>query len=173
MMYRSAIWFKRCVHPRRACGRLGAMPRSRTRISAADYELLAELRHSLRLFASFSEQAARSAGLTPAQHQALLALKGHGREQPLTIGELAERLLIRHHSAVGLVQRLLARGLVQRSTDASDRRRVRLELRPRGEALLARLTAAHRDELRRIGPQIETLLESLRSGSRRRARGAS
>lgn len=149
------------------------MPRSRTRISDAEYELLAQLRHSLRLFAGFSEQAARRAALAPVQHQALLALKGHGRPQPLTIGELAEQLLIRHHSAVGLVQRLLARGLIQRSPDARDRRRVRLVLRPRGEALLAKLSAAHRDELRRIGPQIEELLERLRAGNRTRKRGSS
>ncbi len=144
------------------------MVRSRTTISDSDYTLLAQLRHSLRLFSSFSEEVARSAGLTPAQHQALLALKGFGAAEPLTIGQLAEKLLIRHHSAVGLVQRLIARGLVERAADERDRRRVRLVLRPRGEALLEKLTSAHRDELRRIGPRIETLLEELQHPPRGR-----
>ena len=140
------------------------VPSARRIIADSDYALLADLRHSLRLFSSFSERAARAAGLSPAQHQALLALKGFGRREPLTIGALAGKLMVRHHSAVGLVQRLSARGLIERNADASDRRRVRLVLRPRGEALLARLSAAHRDELKRIGPQIAELLERLRRG---------
>ncbi len=142
---------------------------NQVRISDADYERLAELRHSLRLFASFSEAAARAAGLSTTQHQALLAIRGFGWRAPLSIGELAQRLLIRHHSAVGLVQRLIASGLVSRAKDPRDARRVHLELRPRGEKLLARLTAAHRDELRRIGPQIEALLEELRRPTRARS----
>jgi len=141
---------------------------NQVRISAADYERLAQLRYSLRLFASFSEQAATKAGLSPAQHQALLAIRGFGQRAPLSIGDLAERLLIRHHSAVGLVQRLIARGYVSRSKDPRDARRVHLVLRPRGEQLLEKLTSAHRDELRRIGPQIEELLEELRKPGRAR-----
>jgi DNA-binding MarR family transcriptional regulator len=144
------------------------VPRPRTAISDADYARLAELRHALRLFSSFSERAAQAAGLSSTQHQALLAIRGFGRRTPLSIGELAERLLIRHHSAVGLVQRLIASGYVARAKDPGDARRVHLELRPRGEKLLARLTAAHRDELRRIGPLIEELLEGLRRSPRKR-----
>ena len=138
------------------------MPSARTAISDADYARLAELRHALRLFGSFSERAAQAAGLTSTQHQALLAIRGFGRRTPISIGALAERLLIRHHSAVGLVQRLIASGHVARAKDPGDARRVHLVLRSRGEKLLARLTAAHRDELRRIGPLIEELLEGLR-----------
>lgn len=145
-----------------------AMAPRRKRISDADYALLAELRHALRLFASFSEQAATDAGLTPVQHQALLAIRGFGQRAPLSIGELAERLLIRHHSAVGLVQRLIAHGYVGRSKDPKDARRVQLVLRPRGEQLLERLTSAHRDELRRIGPKLGELLEELRRPGRGR-----
>lgn len=140
----------------------------RARISDAEYTLLAELRHALRLFGSFSERAAERAGLTPAQHQALLAIRGFGQRAPLSIGELAERLLIRHHSAVGLVQRLIAGGLVGRARDPRDGRRVHLVLRARGEKRLAKLTAAHRDELRRIGPLIEELLGGLRRPARAR-----
>jgi DNA-binding MarR family transcriptional regulator len=159
-MYRSAIEFKDGgVLLPRECARLVRVTRSP--ISRADYALLAELRYSLRLFASFSEQAARAAGVSPAQHQALLAIKGFGQRAPLSIGELAERLMIRHHSAVGLVQRLIARDYVRRLPDPGDKRRVRLALRARGERVLARLSAAHRGELRRIGPQIEGLLEQL------------
>jgi DNA-binding MarR family transcriptional regulator len=141
---------------------MGPVPRPRTAISDADYARLAELRHALRLFSSFSERAAQAAGLSSTQHQALLAIRGFGRRTPLSIGELAERLLIRHHSAVGLVQRLIASGYVARAKDPGDARRVHLELRPRGEKLLARLTAAHRDELRRIGPELGALLDALR-----------
>jgi len=143
-----------------------AMPRPRTRISNADYRLLAELRQALRLFGSFSERAAQDAGLTATQHQALLAIRGFGQSAPLSIGDLAERLLIRHHSAVGLVQRLSAKGYVARAKDPRDARRVHLVLRPRGEKRLATLSAAHRDELRRIGPLIEELLEGLRRPTR-------
>lgn len=141
------------------------MRAARARITDSEYELLAELRYALRTFASFSERAARAAGISPAQHQALLAIRGHGSRAPLSIGDLAERLLIRHHSAVGLVQRLVARGLVRRSQDPDDGRRARLSLRPRGESLLQRLSTAHRDELGRIGPHIEALLEALRARS--------
>lgn len=138
------------------------MTRPTPRISDSEYALLAQLRYSLRLFLSFSEQAARDAGVTPAQHQALLALRGFGQKEPLSIGELATRLLIRQNTAVGLVQRLIKRGLVARVIDERDRRCVRLAVLPRGEALLARLSVAHRAELRQIGPRIEILLEGLR-----------
>ncbi len=124
-----------------------------------DYEALAAFRHTLRAFLRFSEQAAEAAGSTSRQYQALLALKaGRGR---LTVGGLAEELLIRHHSAVGLVNRLAAEGLAARHAAPGDRRRVWLALTPRGESLLRRLAAAHRDELRRIVPTLRGVLGSI------------
>ncbi len=140
----------------------GVPPRSN--VTQAEYELLAELRRSLRTFLAFSEAAARRAGVTPAQHQALLAIRAARRSEPLSIRDLASRLCVKHHSAVELVDRLIARGLARRVPDAADRRRVRLAASARGEGVLERLSAAHRDELRRVGPEIEALLERLRRG---------
>lgn len=125
-------------------------------LPASDYRLLAEFRFLLRKFLAFSEEAARGAGLAPQQHQALLAIKGHNG--PMTIGDLAERLAIRHHSAVGLVDRLVDARLVIRDDDLSDRRRVALALSRKAETVLAKLTAAHRDELRRLAPVLRTIL---------------
>jgi DNA-binding MarR family transcriptional regulator len=135
---------------------------NRASISKAEYESLAEFRYALRLFLRFSEEAAQRAGLTPQQHQALLAIKGFPKRDHVTVGELAERLQLRHHSAVGLVDRLVAARLVVRRPDTADRRQVYLALTPRGTAVLQRLSAAHREELRRVAPQIESILERLR-----------
>lgn len=127
-------------------------------ITKADYERLAEFRYLLRQFLIFSENAAVEAGLTAQQHQALLAIKGfRGRERVAT-GELAERLGIRHHSAVGLVDRLGAKGLIHRQTGSDDRRQVLIELTPKAEALLARLSVAHLDEFERLAPLLRILL---------------
>ena len=138
-------------------GRDRARAQSR-QLAAADYETLAEFRHLLRRFLAFSETAARRAGLAPQQHQALLAIKGARPGERMTVGALAERLGVRHHSAVGLIDRLATRGLVRRHADRADRRQVRLGLTPRAEALLARLSVAHRDELRRLSPLLRDLL---------------
>jgi DNA-binding MarR family transcriptional regulator len=115
----------------------------------------------MRQFLRFSEEAAIGAGLTPQQHQVLLAIKGFPGRDRVTIGELAERLQVRHHSAVGLADRLVSERLVRRKRDTQDRRRVQLLLTARGEAVLERLSAAHREQLRRIGPQIRLFLERL------------
>ena len=128
------------------------------RLTQTDYERLAEFRCLLRQFVVFSEHAAQLAGLTAQQHQALLAIKGFGAAQPLTVGELAGRLGIKHHSTVGLVDRLLSKSLVRRQTGRQDRRQVLLRLTPQAERLLARLSAAHRDELERLAPLLQTLL---------------
>ncbi len=131
------------------------------KISKADYETLAAFRYALRQFLHFSEEAAEAVGLTPQQHQALLAIRGFpGREQ-VTIGELAERLQIRHHSAVGLVDRLVTQKLVARAAAENDRRQVHVTLTSRGLSTLEQLSAVHRAELRRIGPQISQLLTQL------------
>ena len=132
-----------------------------TRISKADYETLAAFRYALRQFLHFSEEAAEALGLTPQQHQALLAIRGFpGREQ-VTVGELAERLRIRHHSAVGLVDRLVTQKLVAREAAEDDRRQVYVTLTSHGLSMLEQLSAVHRTELRRIGPQISQLLAQL------------
>jgi DNA-binding MarR family transcriptional regulator len=132
-----------------------------TVLRKADYEILAQFRYLLRQFSSFSESAAHEAGLTPQHHQALLAIKGFpGREQ-VTIGELAERLSVRHHSVVGLVDRLVSQELCRRRIDPTDRRRVLVELTGRADDVLAQLTLAHREELRRVAPLLRALLSNL------------
>jgi DNA-binding MarR family transcriptional regulator len=128
------------------------------RLRPTDYERLAEFRYLLRQFLIFSEQAAERTGLTAQQHQALLAIKGFGAAHPPTVGALAGRLGIKHHSAVGLVDRLLAKSLVKRQVGARDRRQVLLRLTAQAERQLARLSAAHRAELERLAPLLQTLL---------------
>jgi DNA-binding MarR family transcriptional regulator len=133
----------------------------RTAISKSHYELLAEFRHTLRRFQRFSQEAARSAGLTPQQHQALLAIKGFPGRDYVSVGELAERMQLRHHSAVGLIDRLARRKLVRRSVSSVDRRRVEVRLSASGETMIERLSAAHLMELRQLGPGIRNVLESV------------
>ena len=129
--------------------------------SKREYEALAGFRFALREFLQFSEEAAKSMGLTPRQHQALLAILAFPGRDSATIGELATQLQIRPHSAVGLVDRLEAQGLVARETDRTDRRQVYVVLRPKGRKLLERLSAAHKAELKRQGPRLRDLLETL------------
>lgn len=128
-------------------------------LKASDYRLLAEFRYELRKFLAFSEAAAREAGLAPQQHQALLAIKGSAAA--MSLGDLADRLAIRHHSAVGLADRLVRAKLVERHPDASDRRRVTLALTSKAEAILAGLTATHRNELRRLAPILREILTEI------------
>lgn len=128
------------------------------RLSKAEYELLASFRYALRQFLRFSEDAARAVGLEPQQHQALLAVKGFPGRDWVTVGELAEQLQIRHHSAVGLVNRMAANGWLVRMPASEDRRQVHVTLTPEGAALLEQLTTIHKEELRRLGPQLHSLL---------------
>jgi DNA-binding MarR family transcriptional regulator len=116
----------------------------------AEYQSLARFRRALRVFLHFSETAAREAGLTPAQHQLMLAVKGWEGARPPSIGDLAATLLLRHHSTVELVSRGEEAGMVVRRPDALDGRRQRVHLTARGEEKLARLSALHREELRRF-----------------------
>lgn len=132
-----------------------------SRVSEADYGALAAFRYSLRLFVRFSESAAAEAGVTPRQYQALLAVRGWTGSEPITIGDLAEQLQLRHHSAVGLVQRLVGRSLLERRTSRRDRRRVTLVPTAQGRRVLAALASAHKAELRRQRPQLISLLKSL------------
>ena len=128
------------------------------RPSQADYEALSEFRYLIRCFLEFSQDAARTAGLTPRQHQALLALRGYPGGGPVAIGDLAERLRIRHHTAVELVDRLSEAGLVERVIDPGDQRRVLLGLTDLADNHLADLSAAHLDELSRIEPLLKRVL---------------
>jgi DNA-binding MarR family transcriptional regulator len=125
-----------------------------------DYTTLAGFRHELRRFLRFSQEAAEGVGLKPQQHQALLSIRGSS-DQRMTIGELADHLLLKRHSVSGLVDRLEGLGLVQRVADHKDGRVVTVSLTPKAEELLASLSAAHRAELRRIRPLLTGLLESL------------
>jgi|SRR5580700_4587910 DNA-binding MarR family transcriptional regulator len=126
-----------------------------------DYRRLLFLRTGLRCFLRWSEDQARDVGLTPAQHQLLLAVRGH--EGPLgpTIGDVADALLLKHHSAVELVQRAEAAGLLVRVPDPSDGRVVRLALSRRGKVALERLSTSHLEELARLADRLQPLWEGL------------
>jgi DNA-binding MarR family transcriptional regulator len=133
----------------------------KSRLDKSEYELLASFRYALRRFAHFSEQAATAAGLEPQQHQAMLAVRGFPGRDYVTLGELAERLQVKPHSAVGLVDRLEKLGLAAREVSSEDARRVHVTLTPRGGQVLESLALVHREELRRVGPQLRTVLERL------------
>ena len=135
-------------------------------LTLSDYQSLAELRYQIRCFLFFSEQAARAAGLEPRQHQLMLGLKGLPRDVRPTIGELAERLQIQHHSAVELVNRLAAAGYVRRMRAGEDRREVLLALNPKGERVLRQLSVHHRAELRSAGPELVKALRQAMRGTR-------
>ena len=130
-------------------------------LDKSEYETLAAFRYALRQFLHFSEAAAQEAGITAQQHQALLAVKGYPGRDRVTVGELAERLQLRHHSAVGLVDRLVAEKLVVRTASTADRRQVLIQLTSRGERILEKLATVHRGQLQRIGPEIRQLLGRL------------
>jgi DNA-binding MarR family transcriptional regulator len=125
-----------------------------------NYRGLAECRYEIRRFLNFSEQAARSAGIAPQQHQALLAIKGLPVGLRATVGVLAERLQIQHHSAVELMNRMETKGLLRRRRSETDRRKVLLSLTVRGERLLRELSLPHQAELRSAG---RALLRALKA----------
>jgi DNA-binding MarR family transcriptional regulator len=136
--------------------RATAKARKTRPIRDADYRALADFRYALRRFLAFSEEAARAAGLTAQQHQALLAIKGFPAGDQVTVGDLADRLLIRHNSAVELVNRLVSAGLVVKQPGREDRRKVIIHLTGEAEAILDDLSVSHLDELRRSGaPMME------------------
>lgn len=130
----------------------------RRKLTQQDYTALAEFRYLLRSFLDFSEKEARKVGLTPRQHQALLVIKGYRNGDPVSVGDLAERLKIQHNTAVELASRLTEARLVQRSNDSADHRRVLLSLTEVAERHLADLSSAHLDELSRIRPMLEQVL---------------
>jgi DNA-binding MarR family transcriptional regulator len=129
-----------------------------------DYRRLLELRTSLRRFLRWSEAQARAAGLTPAQHQLLLAVRGHVDGRGPTISDVAGYLLLRHHSAVGLVDRAAAAGLIERTPDPDNLSVVRLRLTAEGARRLAALSEQHAEELAHLAPTIAALGAALEAG---------
>lgn len=132
-----------------------------------DYQALAEFRYEIRRFQNLSEQAARAAGIEPQQYQALLTIKGLPAEDSATVGTLAERLQIQHHSAVELVDRLEAHGLLKRFRSRADRRQVILRLTLRAEDKLRQIALPHRTELRSAGRTLLHALEAVMNGAGR------
>ena len=124
----------------------------------SDYAALADCRAALRSFLAFSEARAGAVGLSPRQHQALLAIRGAAPEQA-TIGRIAERLILKPHTASELVKRLEALGLIKRLSAAKDRRKTLLVLTEHADGLLGQLSAIHRDEIRRLKPLLIELLD--------------
>lgn len=133
-------------------------PKTRARLTKADFELLAEFRYTLRRFLGFSEAAALRQGVTPQQYQALLAIEGFPGRNWVTISELAEQMQTAPHSTVGLVDRMADLGLVRRTPSQEDRRRVQVSLTARGLRVLEKLYRVHRAELGSIGPRLVSLL---------------
>ncbi len=129
------------------------------RLTDREFERLLGLRDGLRRFLRWSEDEAKVVGLTGPQHQLLLAIRGHG--SPPSIGEVADHLLLRHHSVVELVDRAVLAGIVGRMGDAEDHRVVRLELSPAGEAKLAALATTHLEELSRLRARLDPLWDQL------------
>lgn len=137
-------------------------PRRPEPLTDAEYHSLADFRYALRLFLAFSERAAREHGLTPAQHQLLLAVRGaEAAGTPASTSLLAERLQLKLHSAGELVERAADNGLVERHVDPDDRRRVLVTLTPAGRGRLHELSVLHRRELRRFRTEMLRLLDQL------------
>ena len=143
---------------------------SKDEISLQDYRATAEFRYQIRRFLRASEQIAREYGLNPQQYQLMLALKGLPDEHAATIGEVAERLQIQHHSTVELADRLSAKGLIRRKRDNQDRRQVLLELTSKGEKTIRELALHHREELRSTGPELVGALKGVLSSIKRSRR---
>lgn len=131
------------------------------RTTEPDYELLAAFRARLREFIAFSDAASAKVGVTQQQYQALLALRAHRGAEPLSIRGLASLLLIQHHSAVGMVDRLERQGMVRREPSARDRRVVAVRLTARGASAFAKLARVHRAELRRVAPEFVRIMSGL------------
>lgn len=138
-------------HPKKA--------RSATPGKTVDYETLAQFRYELRRFQAFSGAAAKQSGLTARQHQVLLAIRGFSSREPISVGDLARYLLIRHHTAVELVDRMVKLEILSRSVDPRDARRVLVQLTKEGERRLQRLSRIHLEELRAIGPALTKILK--------------
>jgi len=133
-------------------------------VTDEDYSRLLTVRSGLRRFERWSAEQAAAHGITPGQHQLLLAIRGHAgpdADAGPTIRQVSDHLLIRHHSAVELIDRCERAGLIERSRDAVDHRMVRLKLSVKGDQLLADLSGAHLEELARLTPLFEEMLDAL------------
>ncbi len=137
------------------------MAGERRRLQDGDYRRLLAFRTSLRRFQRWSADQAATVGLTSAQHQLLLAVRGHDDVRGPTIGQLADYLFVRHHSAVELVDRCVSAGLLLRRRDEEDQRVVRLALTDEGRERLDALSVSHLEELRRLTPSLAGLLHDL------------
>jgi DNA-binding MarR family transcriptional regulator len=133
----------------------------RYHLATRDYARLAAFRYALRRFLRFSEASAGVVGITGQHYQAMLILRACPGGRRTTINDLAQQLLIKHNSAVELVDRLVQEDLVMREASSADRRKVELSLTPRGRQVLAKLAAMHRRELRRIGPILKRFFAEL------------
>jgi len=133
-------------------------------LEQSDFEHLLELRTGLRRFLRWSEEQAKAAGLTGAKHQLLLAVRGHPDPAGPTIGEIADYLVLRHHSAVGLVDRAVKDGLVERNPDPVNKSVVRVTLTPLGLARLDALAEAHLEEISHLAPTMRALWRALEDG---------
>ena len=140
-------------------------------VSAAEYRQLAEFRYRIRQFLHLSEEAARSKGIEPQQHQVLLAVKGLPEGTLPTVRTLSQRLCLRHHSTVEIIDRLVEHGAVTRRHSDQDRREVLIELTPHGEELLHQLSVLLWQELRVSGPALSESLSALLAHSVGRGRG--
>jgi DNA-binding MarR family transcriptional regulator len=138
-------------------------------LSLEEYRSLAEFRYQIRRFLGFSEEQVRAAGMEPQQHQLLLAVKGLPDGVTATIGELAERLQLKHHSTVELVNRLEKLGYVARAASQEDRRQVIVHLTPPGASVLRKLSLAHHEELEIAGPRLSKALRSIAAQRRTNA----
>lgn len=139
----------------------------RTRLAAPiDYRALAEFRHQLRRYSTFTEHVARAAGVEPQHHQLLIALKGLPSEQRPVVGALAERLQLKHHTVVGLLDRMVSQGWIRRRKSVVDRREIIVELTASGERLLSRLGESHHAELESVGPALVRVLDGIVPPSR-------
>lgn len=132
------------------------------RLTDTDYRALGAFRDALRGFLAFSEAGAVALGLTPQQHQALLVVRTHAGPRPITVSEFAERLLIKNHSALGLVDRLVARGLLSRAPAAEDRRRVSLTLTTAGRKVLETISRNNLGQLKSTLPIFTDLIDALK-----------
>jgi DNA-binding MarR family transcriptional regulator len=134
------------------------------KLTLSDYQALAEFRYQIRRFLHFSEQVIKQAGLERVQYQLMLAIKGMPQGVRPRIRELANRMQVRHHSTVELVNRLEASGFVHRTRALDDRREVLLALTSKGERVLGELALHHRDELRSAGPELVAALRRIMRG---------
>jgi DNA-binding MarR family transcriptional regulator len=133
-------------------------------LDVVDYEALAQFRYRLRLFLAFSDMKAKGAGVTSQQYQALLAIKGFYSKAPMFVGELSRLLLVKHHTTVELVDRLVKLGLLQRNIDLMDKRRVLVTLTKRGQSLLKKVAALHFEHLGSSSRMLQKISKLLSNG---------